>query len=200
VLAGPKLGPVAPISRCQKPSKTLSKGKGIARAAVYTIRKERKRLPGCEPLLLSHGEAGRSCLCRFRALLRQPNDLIGIFNPSWLMRDDDHRHLHIPGQCHDVPAQDLFGFGIKRRGRFIQNEQAWMMHKCARDADALALPTGQCRAALADAAGDAVGKLFDEIPRLGYFQRRNDIAFGNISPSVTLLRIVSLSRNCSCGT
>ena len=71
-----------------------------------------------------------------------------------------------------VVADRQLGFGIERTGRFVEDHEFRAMHDGARDGDALALSTGEQRAAFADHAVHALRQLLDEIPGAGGHERR----------------------------
>ena len=81
------------------------------------------------------------------------------------MRDDQHR-----ATAHDsahVLLDDAFALVVERRGRLVEDEDAWIGGKRAGDGDALALSSREVGAALLDDRVIALRHLRDELVGAG---------------------------------
>src|SRR5262245_6730235 len=100
------------------------------------------------------------------------DDAVGAAHHRQPVRDDEHG-----AALHDlahVALDRLLALVVERAGRLVENEEARIHHEGAGDGDALALPAGQARAALADDGIVALGQLEDEFMRASECRRRND--------------------------
>src|SRR5690606_9687483 len=71
---------------------------------------------------------------------------------------------------HDLIQRSLdmpFGFGIQCRGGLVENQQGRILEQCARNGQALALPTGKQYAVLTDEGVVALRHLLDELGGIG---------------------------------
>src|SRR5690349_18816879 len=82
------------------------------------------------------------------AVALQPVDLVCRGHPAGLMGDGDHRQLAPNTERLDVATDRQLGFRIERAGRFVEDEQLWLMDQRPGQRDALALAAGEHRAAL----------------------------------------------------
>jgi hypothetical protein len=100
----------------------------------------------------------------------QPDGKAGI----WRLDEHIERFLDFP-----------LGFGIDCRGRFVEDENAWIRKQCASDRDALAFASGERLASFAHERIVPIGELKDEIVGLGRACRGDDLLAGRIGASIS---------------
>ena len=77
-----------------------------------------------------------------------------------------------------------FGAGIHAACRLIQNQDGWIGQDGAGDRKELALPLAEVAGTLAQVRLVSLGKLADEVIRIGHFGRPDAFFIGGIQPSV----------------
>src|SRR5277367_4808930 len=98
------------------------------------------------------------------------------------MGDGDHRAaLHQRPQAF---LDQVLGFGIERRGRFVEHEDLRILHERARDRYALTLAARELDALFADDGAVASRTLLDEIMRIGVDGCADDIFIPRIGASI----------------
>src|SRR5512144_1210092 len=100
-------------------------------------------------------------------------DLIGMRDRRQPMRDDEHRSAS--EQSVDRLLDETLGLRVERGGRLIENEDRRIDEQGTRDREALALATGEPRAALAEHGIVALRKLDNEAVGVGGARRRLDL-------------------------
>src|SRR4051812_37571299 len=98
------------------------------------------------------------------------------------MRDDEagttaHQHL-------ERALNDRLTLDVERAGGFIQDQNARVLQQCARDRHALALPSGEVYAPLAEQRVIAVWKRANELVRMRRLGGCQDLAFARVRPRV----------------
>ena len=77
----------------------------------------------------------------------------------------------------------VLGFGIERRGRFVEQDDRRVLEKRAGDGDALALAAGKLHAVLAARAVVALGEAHDEVVGVGRLGRGLDLVARGAGPA-----------------
>ena len=89
------------------------------------------------------------------------DDAVALPHRRQAVGDDDHgAPLR---DARQVILDDLFAFGVQRRGRFVEDQDTRIVDQRAGNGDALALAARQVAAALVDDRVIAVGELEDEL-------------------------------------
>src|SRR3981081_4328187 len=73
---------------------------------------------------------------------------------------NDGTPTHQPAEC---LAYRFLGFAVKRRGRFIQQQDRRILQECARNRDALALSAGQLDTAISDHRSKSPRQCLNEV-------------------------------------
>ena len=97
------------------------------------------------------------------------------------MRDDERRAPF--AQFGDRLLHVALGFGVERRGRFVEQDDRRVFDQRPRYGDALALAAGQLHAVLADRRVVTGGKVKDEFVRVRRFGGGDDLRFAGAEPA-----------------
>ena len=119
---------------------------------------------------------------------------VGVHDGVQPMCDDDGGA--VLAEMFDRFLHLLFGFGIKRRGGFIEQDDRCVAEQRARHRDALALAARQLRAVFADRGVIAERKAHDEVVRAGSLRGGDDLVLRSrrVLPKAMLARMVSRNR------
>src|ERR1700682_4866590 len=104
---------------------------------------------------------------------------VGIHDGVQAMGDDDGGA--VLAEMLDRLLHLLFGFGIKRRGRLIEQDDRGVLDQRAGHRDALALATGELRTMLADRRVIAEREAHDELMRASRLRGLDDLGFRRTS-------------------
>ena len=94
-----------------------------------------------------------------RAIL-QDDDVVRVLDGGQAVRDDKHRADR--GHLQQGGLDDLLGFRIDVRGRFIEDEDLRLMQYGSGEGKQLTLPGGEILPALGDFGLEAILRLLDE--------------------------------------
>src|SRR5213080_4271617 len=78
----------------------------------------------------------------------------------------DHEHRAVRHQAVDRLLYEALGLGVEGAGRLVEDQERWIAQQRPRDRDALALPAGEPRAALAQQGVVGLRELGDELVRV----------------------------------
>ncbi len=90
----------------------------------------------------------------------------------------DHQSCAPLAQFGDRLLDVMFGFGIERRSRFVEQDDRGLLHQRSRDGDALALTAGELQAVLTDGRFVAQPEAEDEIMRMRRLGGGYDVGLG----------------------
>ena len=102
---------------------------------------------------------------RFYPAVLQKDDLVQPFHGRDAVRDEQRRLARAGG--FEVVEDDLFGAGVDRRDRVVENQDRRVFQQRAGDGDTLLLPAGNGHAALAQHGLVAVLEIDDVVAHIG---------------------------------